>query len=548
MQFPLTVRRAMTGLAATALLLGLASVGAPAQAAPVTPVFGPSIDAYAANDPQDTCDPSAKPGTVALRNMLNTAYGAHDNHTWRDCSLGGTSEHKEGRALDYMLDYYDTTDRAVAEDILNWLLATDVHGNKHANARRLGIMYLIWNRQIWASSRASEGWRAYSCDGTANDCHTNHIHFSLSWAGANKQTTWWTSAGVSSYGRSAVSGDLGVVRTGTGLLAQYRLGADGFVYGASQDEVGAAYGPWQQIGATGGFADEPTAVIASNATIVVYALGADGKVYGIGQPSPGAAFTTWKTIGTGQPALSSGPSVVLTPSGLLAVYALGADGYVWGSAQSTQGGAFGGWGKIGVTGDIASEPQAFIAPNGTIVLYARGTDGKIRGVGQPSPGAAFGTWSIITSTQPAAGFTTAPTVVSTGDGKLALYATGADGFVWGTAQSTQGGSFGTWIKIGVTGDIASRPQALMAPNNTIVVYARGPDGKIRGVGQPSPGTAFGTWSIIGSGQSTYTGDPSATIALTGEIVVYSVGADGEVWGASQVDPGSAFGGWGQIGS
>jgi hypothetical protein len=74
---------------------------------------------------------------------------------------------------------------------LNWLLATDQYNNKHAMARRLGIMYIIWNRQIWASSRASEGWRPY----TRDNPHTDHIHFSFSWAGARRQTTWWTAAG-----------------------------------------------------------------------------------------------------------------------------------------------------------------------------------------------------------------------------------------------------------------------------------------------------------------------------------------------------------------
>ena len=32
----------------------------------------------------------------------------------------------------------------------------------HANARRLGIMYMIWNRRIWSSYKASSGWRKYS--------------------------------------------------------------------------------------------------------------------------------------------------------------------------------------------------------------------------------------------------------------------------------------------------------------------------------------------------------------------------------------------------
>ncbi|MFB7089296.1 hypothetical protein ACFCZF_28520, partial [Streptomyces sp. NPDC056296] len=162
-------------------------VATPASAAPSTPDFGPAIDAYADYDPQDTCDPTAKPGAVGLRDLLNEAYGSHTSYFTRACDSGGTSEHKEGRALDYMLNYYDSGERAVAEDVLTWLLKTDKHGNKHANARRLGIMYLIWNDRIWSSSQAADGWREY--DGS--NPHTDHIHFSLSWAGARQQTSWW---------------------------------------------------------------------------------------------------------------------------------------------------------------------------------------------------------------------------------------------------------------------------------------------------------------------------------------------------------------------
>ncbi|WP_238324014.1 FG-GAP repeat domain-containing protein, partial [Salinispora pacifica] len=159
-----------------------------AIATPETPVFGPDIDNYASHDPQDTCDPSMKPGTVALRSILNEAYGVHTGYIGRACDVGGTSEHKEGRALDYMLNVNNSADNAAADSILNWMLATDQHGNKHANARRLGIMYIIWDRHIWSASRADEGWRSYS----GPSPHTDHIHFSQSWAGATKQTTWWT--------------------------------------------------------------------------------------------------------------------------------------------------------------------------------------------------------------------------------------------------------------------------------------------------------------------------------------------------------------------
>ncbi|WP_229068664.1 hypothetical protein [Actinoplanes sp. DH11] len=183
---------------------------------PKTPNFGPAIDAYAASDGQSTCDPVAKPGPVALQALLDQTYGDHTGYFTRDCGEGGRSEHKEGRALDYMLNVNNASQKAIADSILNWLLATDVHGNKHANARRLGIMYLIWNRQIWHASEASAGWQPYS----GESAHTDHIHFSFSWPGARKQTTWWT-AGRNNTTAGDFDGDgraeIALYRTGNGL-------------------------------------------------------------------------------------------------------------------------------------------------------------------------------------------------------------------------------------------------------------------------------------------------------------------------------------------
>ncbi|MFY1574590.1 FG-GAP repeat domain-containing protein [Verrucosispora sp. WMMD703] len=169
-------------------------VSGPAWAAPPpTPDFGPAIEPLAPLVSQSTCDPTAKPGVVGFKDLLVGHYGHHNWNIDRPCSWGGTSEHKEGRALDFALNANNSTQNARANEILNWLLATDRHGNAHALARRFGIMYLIWNKRIWSASRASEGWRPYDCTpGDASDCHTDHIHFSFSWPGARKETSWWS--------------------------------------------------------------------------------------------------------------------------------------------------------------------------------------------------------------------------------------------------------------------------------------------------------------------------------------------------------------------
>ncbi len=149
---------AKVALAATLLVGPLVTISRLAEAAPASPVFGAAIDAFAAYDGQDTCDPTAKPGAVALRDLLEQTYPVTSAlGIGRDCNVGGTSEHKEGRAYDWGVNAFDPAQKAMAEDLLAWLLATDAHGNVNAMARRLGIMYMIWNRQIWKSYGTNRG-------------------------------------------------------------------------------------------------------------------------------------------------------------------------------------------------------------------------------------------------------------------------------------------------------------------------------------------------------------------------------------------------------
>ncbi|MBX3129045.1 MAG: hypothetical protein KF718_20180 [Polyangiaceae bacterium] len=185
-------RGALLGLA----LLGLTSL-ATAAPKPPTPSFPAACDPFASYAAQSTCDPTAKPGAVSFRDFILKTYPSTSNlGITRACSSGGTSEHKEGRAWDWGVNYYNAAQRDIADTVIGWLLETDNHGNACALARRTGMMYFIWNKQIWASYRApnstcaTAGWKAY----TGSNPHTDHVHFSWAWAGAKAQTSWWTSA------------------------------------------------------------------------------------------------------------------------------------------------------------------------------------------------------------------------------------------------------------------------------------------------------------------------------------------------------------------
>ena len=176
----------------------LASV--PAVAAPRAPRFGSVIEDYAGYVSPERCRPAAKPGVEAFGALLEDAY---PDTAWigisRACTGTPTSDHQEGRALDWSRDASDRGDRADVEDLFAWLFAEDRYGNADAIARRLGISYIIWNRRIWGSW--SHGWDVYCVKKPAGcrdpesrallNPHTDHVHISFGWAGARMQTTFW---------------------------------------------------------------------------------------------------------------------------------------------------------------------------------------------------------------------------------------------------------------------------------------------------------------------------------------------------------------------
>lgn len=140
---------------------------------------------------QTTCSPAPKPGAVALLGLLQQRWGGSSWGVSRGCEVGGRSEHKEGRALDWHMDAANPADRVRVADALNWLTANDGEV-----AERLGVMYVIWDQKVWASYRRAEGWRPMADRGSSTANHRDHVHVSLTWDGAMQQTSWWTGVPV----------------------------------------------------------------------------------------------------------------------------------------------------------------------------------------------------------------------------------------------------------------------------------------------------------------------------------------------------------------
>jgi len=172
-----------------ALVLGLAGA-APAAA---------GIEDYASYDAPRTCHPQPRPGTEYLGRWVSRQYGGGWVGFGRPCSRkhGPTSEHQTGRAFDWSLDATKRHDRRTARAFLQRLFAADGRGNEDALARRMGIMYLIWDDRMYPAWTGFEP-EPYLSSGckSRRKCsttlrHRDHVHVSLSRDGAKGLTSWY---------------------------------------------------------------------------------------------------------------------------------------------------------------------------------------------------------------------------------------------------------------------------------------------------------------------------------------------------------------------
>ena len=154
------------------------------------------MEPYAGYQPQTTCKRTPKPGVLMLADWL-VARGGGYGPISRACAGSSTSEHKESRAFDWLLDATDPADAALAAALLDEVLAPDDTGQPHALARRMGIMYIIWDDTMYASYDGfvakrylSSGCRTRrTCSPTLR--HRDHLHVSLTRKGARGRTSWY---------------------------------------------------------------------------------------------------------------------------------------------------------------------------------------------------------------------------------------------------------------------------------------------------------------------------------------------------------------------
>jgi hypothetical protein len=140
-----------------------------AQPAPRTASGGWPKETASVNDPTGT---GGKISPRMYHALVEAQLAGFTRYTrcWRTQSTG---EHPKGRACDFSAEKNGFggiaagDDKAYGTRLAAWCVA---------NADALGVLYVIWFRQVWMPG---VGWRAYSGRGDPAAEHTNHVHLSI---------------------------------------------------------------------------------------------------------------------------------------------------------------------------------------------------------------------------------------------------------------------------------------------------------------------------------------------------------------------------------
>ena len=160
---------ARTAETQSATYAGPGAPGASAKPAPRNPDGSWPSESCSLNDP--TTSGCLTPRTL---HALQQAQGAGFNRYVACFRSENSGEHPQGRACDFAAqrDGFGGAatggDKTYGDNLSSYFIG---------NADRLGVLYVIWYRQIWLPS---SGWMSYSgAYGDPSSDHTNHVHLSV---------------------------------------------------------------------------------------------------------------------------------------------------------------------------------------------------------------------------------------------------------------------------------------------------------------------------------------------------------------------------------
>jgi hypothetical protein len=307
-----------------------------------------------------------------------------------------------------------------------------------------------------------------------------------------------------------------------GRLIVLAIGIDGAIWANVQTAPNKTWAGWHPVPMpeVKGLLFTGTSAVARNLddTIEIFALGNDGAIWNNRQTATGT-WTGWQTIqsdatappdsATTLPSFTGVPVVTQDGDGRLEVFALGKDGGIWLMFQQVPNGSWYGWLPLQskAPAPFVGTPAALRDAAGKLELFARDAQGNAWHNQQTTQGGAWAGWTPLTQGVAATSntatsnvaalatmqLTSDPVIGQDHDGRLEIFALGADSNLWVNFQLTVGGTWYGWLPLQGALAFAGTPSVTRDTSGRLSVIALTTAGVMMSNTQRKPGGTWNAW-------------------------------------------------------
>jgi len=321
-------------------------------------------------------------------------------------------------------------------------------------------------------------------------------------------------------------------------------------YWSNQDKgcVGTFNPDWSSLGApAAGVLGAPVAGHDLDGRLELFVVSKDGNLWHRVQTAPNGSWGSWQAVSASNPGISAPPAVGYDLNGRIEVFGMQSGGVPWHISQTAPNGAWGAGASLGApTGGIIGGVCVGNDKDGRLEVFGIGSDHQLHHVAQTAPNGGWGSWASLGAPAPGVSIGD-PRVTRNADGRLELFLLANDQKVWHIWQTAPNGAWSGWASLGGPAVQISNGAPFVGNNadGRIEVFATGANGGIYHIWQTAPSNGWSAWAELQAplAEIQFYGLGAVANNHDGRFQLFFIGSDGALWTLAQSSPSN---GWGAV--
>jgi hypothetical protein len=277
------------------------------------------------------------------------------------------------------------------------------------------------------------------------------------------------------------------------------------------------------------------------------ARGSDGAVWHIWQTAINNGWSNWFSHGSPQGVrLDGSPILGRSLDGRLQVFLISTDGSLWSIVQTAPSGTWSNWTSLGKPASTTLTDSSVVASNadGRLEVFAQGADQALWHIWQTTPNGGWSNWT--SQGKPSGGIQGSLCLASSQDGRLELFAIGNDGALWHIWQTAVNNGWSSWFSHGNPGQTFAGstipPVTAAQADGRLHLFVPTLGGPMWRISQTAVNNGWSDWISHGSPGLLFSDAPAIASNADGRLELF-VPAQVGVWHIWQTTPNGDWSDW-----